>query len=112
MKPLHEESVVQVQHALAQVLAEADEAFRERAEALVAIAEHYQVPIVEALLPWIDIRTPDKEWSGVEWRRWCQRFSEARAELLKRHLEEQQQPTLKDLVDRITPENRHPEVWK
>ncbi len=86
MKPLHEEAVAQVKHALAQVLEEADEAFRDRAETLVAIAEHYQVPIVEALLPWIDIRTPDKEWSGVEWRRWCQRFAEARAELIREHL--------------------------
>jgi hypothetical protein len=86
VKPLHEASVEQVKHALAQVLEEADEAFRERAESLVAIAEHYDVPIVEALLPWIDIRTPEKEWSGVEWRRWCQRFSEARAELLRVHL--------------------------
>jgi hypothetical protein len=88
VKPLHEESVEQVKHALAEVLHEADVAFGNRARMLVRIAENWDVSITDALLPWIRIVTPEKEWSALEWGRWCQRFAEARAELLKRHLEE------------------------
>ena len=41
MKQLREESIAQVQHVLAEVLQEADGAFADRAETLVAIAEHF-----------------------------------------------------------------------
>lgn len=88
MKQLREESLDQVRHALAEVLQEADEAFRDRAETLVSIAEHFHVSITEALLPWIHIRTNDKQWSGCEWRAWCERYCEACAQLLERHLAE------------------------
>lgn len=77
MKQLREESIAQVQHALADVLQEADGAFRDRAETLVALAEQFHVSITDALLPWIHIRTPEKQWSGVEWRHWCERYAEA-----------------------------------
>lgn len=88
MKALHEESICAVQHALAQVLQEADEAFRDRAETLVAIAEHFRVSVTDALIPWIHIQSPEKQWSGLEWRAWCERYTEASAELLRKHLEE------------------------
>lgn len=86
MKAIHEEAVCAVQHALAQVLQEADEAFADRAETLVATAEHFRVSVSDALIPWIHIESPDKQWSGIEWRHWCERYTEARAELLQRHL--------------------------
>ena len=44
-----------------------------RAEALVTIAERYRVP-VEALIEWIDRKAPDKQWSAVEWRRFCELY--------------------------------------
>lgn len=87
MTRLHYESVRAVEHALAEVLQEADIAFADRAETLVAIAEQYRVSITDALLPWIYRRIDGKEWSGVEWRRWCERYSAASAELLRLHLD-------------------------
>ena len=39
-----------------------------RAEVLVTIAEQYRVPI-EALIRWIDMKAPEKQWAGSEWRR-------------------------------------------
>ena len=97
MKQLREESIMQVRHALAQVLQEADEAFHGRAETLVAIAETFRVSIVDALLPWIHIRAPEKQWSGAEWRHWCERYTaaleDARQEILRRMLDgERQEP--------------------
>jgi hypothetical protein len=46
-----------------------------RAEGLVAIAEHYDVPF-ENLLAWSHARAPGKEWSGKEFRRWCEMYLE------------------------------------
>ena len=92
MKQLREESLRQVEHALACVLQEADEAFRDRAETLVLIAEQFRVSITDALLPWIHLRAPEKQWSGAEWRHWCERYTlaleDARQELLRRMLAE------------------------
>lgn len=84
MKQLREESIAQVQHALAEVLQEADGAFADRAETLVAIAEHFHVSITDALLPWIHIRVSDKQWSGIEWRHWCEAYMLALSAALAR----------------------------
>lgn len=90
MKQLREEAIAQVQHVLAEVLQEADGAFRGRAETLVSIAEHFHLSITDALLPWIRVRHPEKQWSGIEWRHWCEAYTaalaEARQELLQRML--------------------------
>lgn len=44
-----------------------------RAEVFVTIAEQYRVPI-EALIEWIDRKAPEKQWSAVEWRRFCELY--------------------------------------
>lgn len=44
-----------------------------RAEVFVVIAEQWGVPI-EVLIEWIDRTMPDKEWSAVEWRRFCELY--------------------------------------
>ncbi len=94
---LRDQSIAQVQHVLAEVLQEADGAFRDRAETLVAIAEHFHVSITDALLPWIHLRHPEKQWSASEWRHWCEAYTEAlaeaRQEILRRMLDlERQKP--------------------
>jgi len=64
-----------VRRALCEELRDPPEELAQRAENLVAIAEHYQVPI-EALIKWIHIRSYGKQWSAAEWRRWCQLFQQ------------------------------------
>jgi hypothetical protein len=56
----------------------------ERAEALVAIAEHYDVPIQPVLLQWCHYRAPGKQWSGEEWTRYCLKYVESRTALEER----------------------------
>jgi hypothetical protein len=46
-----------------------------RAEGLVAIAEHHDVPF-EILLAWAHAHAPGKQWSGIEWRRFCEKYVE------------------------------------
>ncbi len=91
MTPLRDESIRLVEHALAEVLGEADVAFHDRADALVWIAEKFRVSVTDALLPWIHRHAPEKEWSAVEWRHWCEAYAEA--------LEEARQRILRDLLD-------------
>ena len=105
MKQLREESIAQVQHALADVLQEADPAFRDRARTLVVIAEFYHVSITDALLPWIGIRCADKEWSAAEWRHWCEAYTaaleEARREILRRMLPGTVDPSIAEMSGSI-----------
>lgn len=49
----------------------------ERAESLVAIAEHYGIPD-EALIEWIHAPAPEKDWSAAEFRAWCEQFAAAK----------------------------------
>jgi hypothetical protein len=51
-----------------------------RAENMVAIAEHHQVPI-EELIRWIHERCAGKSWSAAEWRRYSQQYAELRTRL-------------------------------
>jgi hypothetical protein len=50
-----------------------------RAQTLWAIAERYGIPFEAAML-WMHTRAPEKQWSGAEFRRWCEKFAEAREE--------------------------------
>ena len=50
-----------------------------RAEGLLAIAEHFRIDF-EDLLRWVHCHAPGKQWSGAEWRRWCEKYVEMRAE--------------------------------
>lgn len=47
----------------------------ERAETLVAIAEHYGVPD-DVLIAWIHAMALGKEWSAAEFRAWCEAMKE------------------------------------
>jgi rubrerythrin len=58
-----------------------------RAEGLVAIAEANGVPI-EALVEWIYVSTPTKQWTGAEFRRWCESYKALEAELARKVAEE------------------------
>ncbi len=49
-----------------------------RAENLVAIAEHFDIPI-EALIKWIHTPALGKRWTAAEWRRWCGKYRESAA---------------------------------
>jgi hypothetical protein len=51
---------------------ESADSLRDRAETLVAIAEHHQRPI-EELVQWIHCPAPRKEWSAAEFRSYCER---------------------------------------
>lgn len=57
------------------------EELRNRAESLVAIAEHFQVPVDPVLLRWCHYRAPGKQWSGEEWTRYCAKYDETRRAL-------------------------------
>ena len=50
------------------------DALRDRAESLVAIAEHFHRPM-EELVEWIHSSAPEKEWSSAEYRSYCERLS-------------------------------------
>ena len=56
------------------------------AENLLLIAEENEVP-TEILVQWIHTGMPSKQWTTLEWRRWCDKYTSARAELfqLQRH---------------------------
>jgi len=62
--------------ALADEIRESDALLSTRAENLVAIAEHYEIPI-EALVKWIHTPARGKRWTAAEWRRWCERYRAA-----------------------------------
>ena len=56
-----------------------DAEIAERAEVLHAIAQNWNVPI-ERLIAWIHSDAPAKEWSGGEFRRWCEWYRAEREE--------------------------------
>jgi hypothetical protein len=72
----HEYALHRVTRALIEELPQQDQApLAARAESLVAIAEHYGVPF-ENLLAWTHARAPEKQWSGAEFRGWCEWYVE------------------------------------
>jgi hypothetical protein len=86
MMPAREASIDWVKRALSEEIGEravTGEELVQWAENLVAIAEHYGVAI-EDLVQWIHFRSPLKEWTAAEWRRWCEKYVETRRELEKR----------------------------
>jgi hypothetical protein len=75
-----EYALQRVTRALLDELSQQDpEMLGTRAESLVAIAEHYDVPF-ETLLAWAHTRVPGKQWSGAEWRRFCEKYIEMKRE--------------------------------
>lgn len=77
-----EASIEWVARSLAEELGDAAGDAPARAEGLVAVCERYQVG-VEHLIRWVRYRFPGKEWSELEWMRWCVSYTQACAELLK-----------------------------
>lgn len=85
MIPAREASIDWVKRSLSEEMGEqavTAEGLLQWAENLVAIAEHYEVAI-EDLVQWIHYRSPLKEWTAAEWRRWCESYVDARRELEK-----------------------------
>jgi hypothetical protein len=77
-KSPREASVEWVRQSLSEELRDRSPLVTTRAENLVAIAEHYHVP-VDALITWIHTPAPGKQWSAAEFRRWCEVFAPARS---------------------------------
>lgn len=75
----NEYALDRVARALAEETGEQGTTLTERAQMLWAIAERFEVPF-EAALHWMHARAPGKQWSGAEFRRWCEKFAEAREE--------------------------------
>jgi ribosomal protein S27AE len=73
------EALNSIRHALKDEIGETP-FIGDTAEALHAIALQFDVRIAD-LLVWIHYRLPGKEWSAGEFRRWCEKFTEARREL-------------------------------
>lgn len=65
--------------SLAHELNEPTPLCEDRAETLVAIAEHYGVPD-DVLIAWIHATADGKEWSAAEFRTWCEQFIKAKEE--------------------------------
>ena len=69
----------------------------EQAENLIAIAVEHEIS-VEHVRQWIHYRTPDKEWTTAEFRRWARRYHDTNAELQRiwaresRHQDEPDEP--------------------
>lgn len=59
--------------ALADEIRENEALLTTRAENLLAIAEHFDIPI-EVLVKWIHTPARGKRWTAAEWRRWCERY--------------------------------------
>lgn len=70
-----------VRRALAEQLRDNSADVGTRAENLVAIAEHYLVPI-EDLVKWIHLAAPKKQWTAAEFRRFASLLSETRRAVL------------------------------
>jgi hypothetical protein len=82
-----DEALARIAHALQEACKIEDvEQAKARAESLIAVAESFSVPVEgDGLLQWIYYKSPGKEWSVAEWRRWCEKYTQAVHELNERH---------------------------
>jgi len=91
-----------------------DGAAEERAEALIAIATHYSIPIEPVLMEWIRFRSPGKLWSGAEWKRWCEKYTALERDLAARGALEARPPVPCSLCGELeaTPEAQRAHVCR
>lgn len=80
---VREAALEEVTRALRQEIGD-DPLLSQRAENLLAIVIDAHLS-VEELLRWIEIRTPEKEWSADECRRWAKAVCDAREALAVSH---------------------------
>jgi hypothetical protein len=73
MRTARDASLDWVRRALAEELRDDSSAIGTRAENLVAIAEHHNVP-TEELIRWIHEPSPKKQWTAAEWRHYCEQY--------------------------------------
>ncbi len=69
----HKAALDWTHRALADEIRESEALLTTRAENLLAIAEHFDIPI-ETLVKWIHTPARGKRWTAAEWRRWCERY--------------------------------------
>jgi ribosomal protein L37AE/L43A len=82
MTPLKEAALDWVRRTLAEELRDESATAGTRAEGLIAIAEHYKIPI-EDLIIWIRTPLVGKQWSGAEFRRFAEMYDVERKEALQ-----------------------------
>ena len=80
MSYVREAALDWTKRALAEQLRDDSPSMTTRAQNLVGIAEHYDVP-VEELVAWIYREAKGKQWTSAEWRRCCESYAKLRKNL-------------------------------
>jgi ribosomal protein S27AE len=110
MKTLREQALEEIERALREELPDT-RCLGELAANLHAIALQYDLRIDEELIVWIHYRAPGKSWTSAEFRRWCQRFVEAREELKRLNDDEDLQKLCPQCLDRFAQRTHDGRWW-